>query len=160
MKRELRQDRPQDERLAAYPLRVLAPLLLMLALGAVAVAGYWLKRPADAIAVSCADPLAGCTLSHRGVPVSVRFLARPAPMEAFGFSVTAPGASKVSAEFQMVGMKMGFNRYDLRPGTGGEFAARITLPVCVSGQAAGCYILKSTAPATRYPSAPGKINRS
>jgi hypothetical protein len=140
MKRVLRQDRPQGEhpeghkRLAAYPLRVLAPLLLMLALGAIAVAGYWLKRPADAIAVSCADPLAGCALVHRGAPVSVRFLTRPVPMAAFGLVVTAPGASKISAEFQMLGMEMGFNRYDLRPGKGGEFAAQITLPVCVSGQ--------------------------
>jgi len=114
--------------------RAWAPLLLLVALAAIAVAGYWLQRPAEAIVVNCADPLAGCTLSHRGVPVNVRFLTRPAPMEAFGLSVTAPGASKISAEFQMVGMKMGFNRYDLRLGKGGEFAARITLPVCVSGQ--------------------------
>lgn len=41
--------------------RVLVPLLLVLALLAVAVAGYWLKRPAKAQAVTCADPLAGCT---------------------------------------------------------------------------------------------------
>jgi len=148
MKRVLRQDRPQGERLAAYSLRVWAPLLLLVALGAIAAAGYWLQRPAEAIVVNCADPLAGCTLNHRGVPVSVRFLARPAPMEAFGFSVTAPGASKVSAEFQMVGMKMGFNRYDLRPGTGGEFAARITLPVCVSGQ--GSWMLYLEIDGTRY----------
>ena len=35
----------------------------------------------------------------------------------------------------MVSMDMGFNRYDLRPaGEPGEFAARITLPMCVSGR--------------------------
>jgi hypothetical protein len=140
MKRVLRQDRPQGEypeghkRLAAYSLRVLAPLLLVVALVAVAVAGYWLKRPAEAIAVPCADPLAGCTFIHRGAPVSVRFLARPVALEAFGLSVTAANVRKISAEFQMVRMDMGFNRYDLHPGKPGEFAARITLPVCVSGQ--------------------------
>jgi hypothetical protein len=114
--------------------RVLAPLLLVVALVAIAAVGYWLKRPAEAIAVNCADPLAGCTFIHRGAPVSVRFQTRPVPMQAFGLVVTAPGASKISAEFQMLGMEMGFNRYDLRPGKPGEFSAQITLPVCVSGQ--------------------------
>jgi hypothetical protein len=55
-------------------------------------------------------------------------------MEAFGLKVTVPGATKISAEFHMVGMDMGFNRYDLRPAGNGTFAARITLPVCVSGR--------------------------
>jgi hypothetical protein len=140
MKRELRQDRPQGEhpeghkRLAAYSLQVLAPLLLVVALVAVAVAGYWLKRPAEAIAVQCANPLMGCAFIHRGTPVSVRFLTQPVALEAFGLSVTAANARKISAEFQMVSMDMGFNRYDLRPGKPGEFAASITLPICVSGR--------------------------
>jgi len=140
--------RPQGERLAAYPMRVLAPLLLMVALVAIAAAGYWLKRPAEAIVVSCADPLTGCTFVHRSVPVSVRFLTRPVPMEAFGLGVTAPGASKISAEFQMVGMEMGFNRYDLRPGKDGEFIAQITLPVCISGQ--GSWMLYLEIDGIRY----------
>ena len=134
MKRVLRQDRPQGERLAAYPRRVLIPLLLVVALGAIAVAGYWLKRPAEAVAVNCADPLAGCTFSHRGAPASVRFSVRPAPLEAFELSVRAAGASRVSAEFQMAGMDMGFNRYDLHPTADGIFASSVTLPICVSGQ--------------------------
>ena len=114
-------------------LRVLLPLLLVVALVAIAVAGYWLKRPSEAVPVACADALAGCSFSHRGTPVGVRFSARPAPLEAFVLSVRAPGAARVSAEFQMVGMDMGFNRYDLRR-AGEGFAARITLPVCVSGR--------------------------
>jgi hypothetical protein len=109
-------------------------LLLVVALVAVAVAGYWLKRPAEAIAVQCANPLMGCTFIHRGTPVSVRFLTQPVALEAFGLSVTAANARKISAEFQMVSMDMGFNRYDLRPGKPGEFAASITLPICVSGR--------------------------
>ncbi len=34
----------------------------------------------------------------------------------------------------MVGMDMGFNRYDLRPTADGAWAAKVTLPVCVSGR--------------------------
>jgi hypothetical protein len=140
MKRMPRQDRPQGEdlqghkRLAAYPLRVLTPLLVAVALAAIAATGYWLKRPAEAIPVPCADPLAGCAFSHRGASASAGFSISPVPLEPFELHVTAPGATKISAEFQMIGMDMGFNRYDLRPDGKGGFAARITLPVCVSGR--------------------------
>lgn len=113
--------------------RVALPLLVAAALVAIAVAGWWAKRPAEAVAIACADPLAGCAFSHGGGAASVRFSAQPAPMEAFGVQVTAPGAARVSAEFQMVGMDMGFNRYDLRP-ENGTFGAEVTLPVCVSGR--------------------------
>lgn len=113
--------------------RVLAPILLVAALVAIAVAGWWLKRPPEALAVPCADPLAGCAFSHRGAPAHVQFSTQPAPMEAFELRVTAPSAGRVSAEFQMVGMDMGFNRYDLRPAAG-AFASKVTLPVCVSGR--------------------------
>jgi hypothetical protein len=114
--------------------RVLMPLLLAVALVAIAVAGYWLKRPAGAAPVSCADPIAGCSFNHRGTTVSVHFSAPPGPLEPFGLSARAAGASRISAEFQMVGMDMGFNRYDLRPTGNGAFAATVTLPVCVSGR--------------------------
>jgi hypothetical protein len=134
MKRVLRQDHPQHERLAAYPMRVLVPLLLVVALVAISVAGYWLKRPAEAVKVSCADPLAGCAFSHRGAPVNVRFSKLPVPLEAFELNVRAPGANRVSAEFQMVGMDMGFNRYALRTAGSDVFASNVTLPICVSGR--------------------------
>jgi hypothetical protein len=114
--------------------RVVLPLLVAAALVAIAVAGWWLKRPAEAVAIACADPLAGCAFSHRGAAASVRFSAQPAPLEAFGIRVAAPGAARISAEFQMVGMDMGFNRYDLRPAGDGAFAAQVTLPVCVTGR--------------------------
>jgi hypothetical protein len=127
--------RPQGERLAAYPLRVLAPLLLVVALVAIAVAGYWLKRPPEALTVSCADLIAGCDIpGHHGAAAHVQFSMQPAPMEPFELRVTASGTSRVSAEFQMVGMDMGFNRYDLHPTTDGAFASKVTLPVCVSGR--------------------------
>ncbi|MHB1076221.1 hypothetical protein [Thiobacillus sp.] len=146
MKRVLRQDRPQGEypeghkhpeghkRLAAYPMRVLVPLLLIVVLAAIAVAGYWLNRPAEAQAVACTDPVAGCRFSHRGATVTAYFSAHPKPLEAFRFSVNAPGATRVSAEFQMNGMEMGFNRYDLHPSDNDTFVSSVTLPVCVSGR--------------------------
>lgn len=131
----LRQDRPQGGRQAGRALRVImVPLLLVAALLAVAVAGYWLKRPAEAVAVDCADPVSGCTFAHRGQTARLRFSARPVPLQAFELRLEAPGAARAraSAEFQMAGMDMGFNRYDLRP-AGDALAARVTLPVCVSG---------------------------
>ena len=134
MKR-LRQDRPQGEHQATHPLRVMAlPLLLVIALVAIAVAGWWLKRPATAVAVACADPLAGCSFSHRGAPASARFSMQPVPLEAFELTVTAPNVIRVSAEFQMAGMDMGFNRYDLRATPDGAFASKVTLPICISGR--------------------------
>ncbi len=114
--------------------RVAVPLLLVVALMAIAVAGWWLKRPPEAVAVSCADPLAGCTFSLRGATASVHFSKLPAPLETFELRVSAPGATRISAEFQMAGMDMGFNRYDLRRAGSDAFAAKVTLPVCVSGR--------------------------
>jgi hypothetical protein len=114
--------------------RVWAPLLLVVALVAIAVAGWWLKRPAEAVAVACTDPLAGCIFSHRGAPARVRFSMQPVPLQAFELTVAAPNVTRISAEFQMVGMDMGFNRYDLRPTHDGAFASKVTLPVCVSGR--------------------------
>jgi hypothetical protein len=115
-------------------MRVLVPLLLVVALVAISVAGYWLKRPAEAVKVSCADPLAGCIFSHGSAPVSMRFSKPPVPLEAFELNVRATGANRVSAEFQMVGMDMGFNRYALRPAGSDVFASKVTLPICVSGR--------------------------
>lgn len=109
-------------------------LLLVVVLAATAVTGYWLKRPAAALAVSCTDPLAGCTFDHRGTPAHLRFSSQPVPLEAFELSVRAPGAGRISAELQMSGMDMGFNRYDLRLAPGGAFGAKVTLPACVSGR--------------------------
>ena len=114
--------------------RVALPLLLAIALIAIAVAGWWLKRPAEAVAVACADPLAGCVFRHDGTDVTLRFSAQPEPMTAFGLTLQAPATRRASAEFQMVGMDMGFNRYDFKPAGEGAFAAQVTLPVCVSGR--------------------------
>jgi len=128
--------------------RLLLPLLLVVTLVAIAVAGYWFKRPAEAYAVQCADLLAGCDFTHRGSAARVRFSMQPVALQAFGLSVAVANTKKVSAEFQMVGMDMGFNRYDLRPAGPSEFAARITLPICVSGR--GDWMLYLDIDGTRY----------
>lgn len=112
----------------------MAPLLLVIALVAIAATGYWLKRPAGAITVRCLDPVAGCTFVHHGTTASVRFSVRPTALETFDLSVHAGGAARVRAEFQMVGMDMGFNRYDLQSAGDGLFVSRVTLPVCISGR--------------------------
>lgn len=121
-------------RMTKLPWRMLAPLLMVAALVAVAVAGWWLKRPAQAVQVACADPVAGCSFDHDGAPVLARFSTRPSPLEPFVLTVHAADAARVSAEFHMVGMDMGFNRYDLRRGADGAFASTVTLPVCVSSR--------------------------
>jgi hypothetical protein len=114
--------------------RVGLPLLLVFALLAIAVAGYWLKRPAEAQAVACADPVSGCTFLHHGTAVTLLFSTRPKPLAPFELRIRAPGAARISATFQMNGMDMGFNRYDLHAAQKGTFASDVTLPVCVSGR--------------------------
>ena len=114
--------------------RLIAPLLLIVALAAIAVAGYWFRQPPKALAIACTDPLIGCAFTHRGATINVRFASPPSPLTPFYISVHAPGARNVNASFQMVGMEMGFNRYDLRPGNNHTFGASVTLPVCISGR--------------------------
>ncbi len=114
--------------------RGVVPLLLIALLVAIAVAGTWFKRPAEVHAVACVDPLAGCTFSHRGAAVKVLFRTLPTPLEPFGLNMNAPGARQISVAFQMNGMNMGFNRYDLRPSDAGVFSAKIILPICISGR--------------------------
>jgi hypothetical protein len=114
--------------------RVLVPLLVAGVLLAIAATGYWLKRPAKAQAVACTDPVTGCAFTHRGTEMKLVFSTPPKPLESFIVRIHAPGATRVSAAFQMNGMDMGFNRYDLRADGNGDFAAPVTLPVCVSGR--------------------------
>lgn len=114
--------------------RVVLPVLLIAALLGIAVAGYWMKRPGEAQAVACEDPLAGCVFLHHGERARLTFSTQPGPMEPFELRVTVPAAQEISAEFQMVGMDMGFNRYDLHRAAEGGFAAKVTLPACVSGR--------------------------
>lgn len=85
---------------------------------------------APAPAVPCADLQQGC----RAAGVEVRTDAPPSALRPFTLTVEAPGAREVVAEFVMVGMDMGLNRYRLQPVASSRFEARVALPVCVSGR--------------------------
>lgn len=113
---------------------MIAPLLVIAGLVGIALAGVWFKHPPDARPVACVDPVAGCSFEHDGARVQVHFSGQPAPLDAFQLDVRPVTADRISAEFQMQGMEMGFNRYDLSPTPSGAFTAQVTLPVCVSGR--------------------------
>jgi hypothetical protein len=111
--------------------RLLVPVLIILALAMLALWGAWQKAPkAPAQTIVCVNPLAGCTFMHGGAPATLRFSTQPEALRPFALSISAPSLRKVSASFQMVGMDMGFNRYDLRQDAAGNWTASVTLPVC------------------------------
>ena len=111
--------------------RFAVPLLVIAALAALAIWGALRQSgPQPAQPIACSDPVAGCTFLHQGVPTSLRFSAQPEMLKPFMLSLAGPRLAKASVSFRMVGMDMGFNRYDLKPGADGRWAARITLPVC------------------------------
>lgn len=111
--------------------RLAAPLLVIAALVALAWWGASQKAPLQqAQAIVCADPTAGCAFEHEGRPATLRFSQQPEALKPFVLSVFAPGLRQASVSFQMAGMDMGFNRYDLRQNADGSWSARITLPVC------------------------------
>jgi hypothetical protein len=111
--------------------RFIVPILIIVALAALALWGGWQKAPRqEAQAIACADPVAGCPFMHDGLPATLRFSAQPEALKAFELSIAGTNLRKASVSFQMVGMDMGFNRYDLRRDAAGNWVARVTLPVC------------------------------
>lgn len=116
--------------------RLAIPLLIITALAALAIWGALQQsRPQTAQALVCPDPSAGCAFLHRGQPAHLQFSAQPEALKPFVLSLTSPGLHKASVSFRMAGMDMGFNRYHLRPETGGRQIADITLPVCTASRA-------------------------
>lgn len=114
--------------------RIWLALGLVGAFIALAIVANYVKRPPSSQVISCVDLVNGCAFTYRGRPAHLRFSTPPAAMQPFTLEVQAPGASHVHAEAHMVGMDMGFNRYDLRPTRPGVFVATLSLPVCVSGR--------------------------
>lgn len=108
--------------------------LLVLAFVALAIVGTRVNRPAQVQQIACAQPVQGCVFTYRGEPAQLRFIQRPTTMQPFKIELRAADANRVGAEFQMVGMEMGVNRYDFQAVSPGHFHAAITLPVCVSGR--------------------------
>lgn len=114
--------------------RIWLALGLVVAFIALAIVASYVKRPSSSQAITCINPVKGCAFTYRGRPAHLRFSSHPASMQPFALEVRAPGASHVHAQAHMVGMDMGFNRYDLRRTRPGVFVAQLRLPVCVSGR--------------------------
>ena len=109
------------------------PLIIALLI-IVALVGARIQPSTESLIIACPDPVLGCAFEHRGQTVQLRFSHSPKPLQPFTMTLHAPGAHQVKAEFQMQGMEMGFNRYQFSADKTGGFAARVTLPVCVSGR--------------------------
>lgn len=114
--------------------RIGLALGLVVAFIALAIVATYVRRSPSSQAITCIDPVQGCAFSYRGRPAHLRFSEHPVSMQPFALEVRVPGASHVHAEAHMVGMEMGFNRYDLRPARPDVFVAQLRLPVCVSGR--------------------------
>lgn len=110
------------------------PLMIALPLTIVALVSIRTQPSTEAQTIACADPVLGCAFEHLGQTVQLRFSQSPASLQPFTITLHAPRARQVQAEFQMQDMEMGFNRYQFAADKTGEFAARVTLPVCVSGR--------------------------
>lgn len=116
--------------------RLAVPVLVLAALAVLAIWGALQKtRPERVRPILCANPVAGCTFVHNGAPVQIRFSTPPETMKPFFITLSHPTLRQAAASFQMAGMNMGFNRYDLKRGPDGNWSARIILPVCTASRA-------------------------
>lgn len=117
----------------ALSMRLAVPVSVLAGLAALAIWGALQRAsPQSTQAIPCADPIAGCTFVHHDAPATLRFSATPEPLKPFFVTLSHPGLKTASISFQMAGMDMGFNRYDLQRGADGVWTARIVLPVCAS----------------------------
>lgn len=111
--------------------RLAMPVLVMAVLIALAIWGALQQsRPQPAQTIICPDPVAGCTFMHKGVLANLHFSSQPESLRPFVITLASLNLRKASVSFQMTGMNMGFNRYDLKPDSSGRWTASITLPVC------------------------------
>ena len=112
------------------------PALILAALAGLAIWGALQKtRPDSVQSIACINPVAGCIFVHLGTPAHIRFSVTPETMKPFVITLSHPALRKASASFQMIGMDMGFNRYDLKRGPNDDWTARVTLPVCTASRA-------------------------
>jgi hypothetical protein len=116
--------------------RFAVPALVLAALAGLAIWGALQKtRPDKVQPIPCINPVSGCTFVHHGMPARISFSSTPETMKPFVITLSHPTLRQASASFQMVGMNMGFNRYDLKRGPDGNWTARIVLPVCTDSRA-------------------------
>lgn len=113
---------------------LLACALLLLAMLKVGMVGwYWLHRgegkAAAPVALSCRPDFQPCTLPSGG---QLRFVTPARNGAPFVIRLEHAGSTVPTAEFSMVGMDMGFNRYRF-VADGVSWSAKVTLPVCATG---------------------------
>ena len=82
----------------------------------------------------CADLMQGCRMQLDGNTLEVKFTEKPNALHPFEVVVKINGMRQVSAGFAMVGMDMGKNRYNLYSAGENKWAAKVVLPVCVTGR--------------------------
>ena len=92
------------------------------------------RTPGKVTTTSCPALPAACRLEVGGHPLELNFSPAPVPLKPFMLNVKAPAARSVFAEFTMVDMDMGANRYRLEAASAGMWKANVTLPVCVAGR--------------------------
>jgi len=116
--------------------RFAVPALVLAALAGLAIWGALQKtRPDKVQPIPCINPVSGCTVVLHGTPARISFSSTPETMKPFVITLSHPALQQASASFQMIGMDMGFNRYDLKRGPDGNWTARIVLPVCTASRA-------------------------
>lgn len=110
----------------------IAIALLAFAATKVALISWYLKQQAQTphvTSIRCDSPGQGCSLPDGSV---LRFASPPRQSQPFDIHLSKNSAATPAAEFSMVDMDMGFNRYNFVD-KGDKWHARVTLPVCVTG---------------------------
>lgn len=116
------------------------------------------KLPTQAVTASCPDLTHGCRLEVAGRSIDVRMSPAPVVLTPFTLTVKAPAARQVTAEFAMVGMDMGLNRYQLQAAGKGSWQARVMLPVCVAGGSDWVMLLELDGAKVRVPFTAKKLS--
>ncbi|MBE9610435.1 hypothetical protein [Chitinilyticum piscinae] len=115
---------------AKLALSLLAAILLpVLWFNGAAIREQWEGAPAMTLQARCANPQLGCSFTLQGQAYR---LSSDQPLRAgtpFFLTLEGPG-HKVSASWQMQGMEMGPNRYQLQAIGDGQWRTRTALPVC------------------------------
>lgn len=114
------------------------------------------RTPGKVATVSCPALPHICRLEIGGHPVELTFSPAPAPLKPFMLNVKAPAARSVFAEFAMVDMDMGANRYRLKSIGAGTWQANVILPVCVAGRSNWIMLLEVDGVKIRVPFTAGQ----
>jgi hypothetical protein len=132
-------------------MRILTSILVLLLVLMLALADYWLGKPAEAdrsVQQLAAEPDCQpvdrwCHAGRGRVELALHLGGPVTPLTVFpvklGIEGLDPaGIDAVTITFEMQGMDMGLNRFELEPvsgpGNGVRYRGKAMLPVCVSGR--------------------------